>query len=199
MFDREKALIDEMIYHVELLRNLIYEEKVNLLSYEPEKTGINPHHKLPKCDLMISQDNGYPVYRFTYPGLLPTYKEEKKYSSLIRDYYISATIQAMENIEIPQKIKKALLLFVYSFSNRKIRDFDNRNQKWVIDGIRRAKIIEDDSWENIEIMETGMLNKERGDMVTVFVLPTENFIHFLTEFRKNPCQNVNEKLQNMEK
>ena len=71
---------------------------------------------------------------------------------------------AHENgIKRPKKpYQKAKIIMTFIFSDRGIRDLDNLigGSKGMVDGIKAAKIIEDDCWQKLELEFKGELGKE---------------------------------------
>ena len=58
--------------------------------------------------------------------------------------------------------KKALMKIIFTFPDNSIRDFDNMvgGAKGMIDGIKRAGIIEDDSWQKLKLEFSGGLGEK---------------------------------------
>lgn len=57
-------------------------------------------------------------------------------------------------------IKKCVIRITYFFRTRQRHDPDNYNGKFILDGLREAGIIEDDSFSNIELQLCGSCDKE---------------------------------------
>ncbi len=177
----------ETIEHIELARINAYKDLVHYESYNPVETGIRVSDRLPKCNMELFEDNGYPVFFLSYEGMLPMYSESKKYKSEIRDYYIQVTAQAFDWACLTDiQFERATIFIVHYFGDTIIRDLDNRNRKHIIDGIKIATgIIEDDSWDYIEVIEMGARESKGKYHVDVYILETENFVEFYKEFKKN--------------
>jgi len=86
---------------------------------------------------------------------------------LIRKYYRECKNDTMWLVKaeknLPKKpFKKAKMIITFIFPDNRPRDFDNLigGSKGIIDGIRRAGLIEDDSWQKLEIEFKGMLGKK---------------------------------------
>ena len=59
-----------------------------------------------------------------------------------------------------EPIKKCVVRITYFFRTRQRHDPDNYNGKFILDGLREAGIIEDDSFSNIELQLCGSYDKE---------------------------------------
>lgn len=57
-------------------------------------------------------------------------------------------------------IKKCVVRITYFFRTRQRHDPDNYNGKFILDGLREAGIIEDDSFKNVELQLCGSYDKE---------------------------------------
>lgn len=57
--------------------------------------------------------------------------------------------------------KKALVEITYYFKDKRRRDPDNYSGKFILDGIVRAGIIEDDSFSNVALKLRGEYDKDR--------------------------------------
>ena len=60
----------------------------------------------------------------------------------------------------PEPIKKCVVRITYFFRTRQRHDPDNYNGKFILDGLREAGIIEDDSFSNVELQLCGAYDKE---------------------------------------
>lgn len=59
-----------------------------------------------------------------------------------------------------ETIKKCVVRITYFFRTRQRHDPDNYNGKFILDGLREAGIIEDDSFKNVELQLCGAYDKE---------------------------------------
>ena len=57
-------------------------------------------------------------------------------------------------------IKKCVVRITYFFRTRQRHDPDNYSGKFILDGLREAGIIEDDSFSNVELQLCGAYDKE---------------------------------------
>lgn len=61
----------------------------------------------------------------------------------------------------PKKpLKKSIVTLTYYFKTRHRRDPDNYSGKFILDGLVKAKVIEDDSFNNIELQLNGKYDKD---------------------------------------
>src|SRR5690606_9267672 len=70
------------------------------------------------------------------------------------------------------------------FEDLLIRDLDNRNRSAIINAIRYVGLIKDDSWKEIEVMESGFLDVNRKNHVQVFVTPSQNALKMIENIRE---------------
>ena len=59
-----------------------------------------------------------------------------------------------------EPIKKCVVRITFFFRTRQRHDPDNYNGKFILDGLREAGIIEDDSFSNVELQLCGSYDKE---------------------------------------
>ncbi|QUW20902.1 hypothetical protein JSQ81_13885 [Sporosarcina sp. Marseille-Q4063] len=176
---------------VESERNMLFEQlksleemKVYLMS-QINKLGGNDAaikrtsvYPMAKVKPMII--NGYPVFQFSYEGVLPAYKEDDRdYLALIRHYYYRATFDAYDFSKIDIKFGKSVIITAHYFNNMQIRDLDNRNRKLIQDAIRQTGLIGDDSWSRVWNVDVGYLDP-KGNHVQVYVVSQDNFSNFMS-------------------
>ncbi|WP_068786906.1 hypothetical protein [Paenibacillus phocaensis] len=154
----------------------------------PESTSPDPK-AYPPCIYRTYMLGDNPVYHFSYQGMLPLYLKDKYYGNQIKDYYTQATIQAtMEAVAASQTetpvLSSAFIYICHFFEDLLIRDLDNRNRSAIINAIRYAGLIKDDSWKEIEIMESGFLDVKRKNHVQVFVTPSQNAMKMIENIRE---------------
>ncbi len=63
--------------------------------------------------------------------------------------------------------KKAKVQILYFFPNRTRRDPDNYSGKFILDGLRQAGVIEDDSFNNITLILKGVYDKSQPRTMVV--------------------------------
>ncbi|WP_039833882.1 hypothetical protein [Paenibacillus sonchi] len=148
----------------------------------PESTSPDPL-AYPPCHYRTYMLDEYPVHQLSYQGMLPLYMKEKQYKNKVRDYYIRATMEATARLDIPS-LRSAFIYIGHFFENLMIRDLDNRNRSFLINAIRYAGFIEDDSWKEIEVMESGFLDLARKNHVQIFITPSENAMKMIENVRR---------------
>lgn len=147
-----------------------YSERIQRL---PESMSPDPL-TYPPCHYQSFYLGEDVVHQLSYQGMLPLYSKEKKYENNIRDYYAQATVEAIAELNI-QAMESAFIYIAHFFENLLVRDLDNRNRRHLINAIRYAGFIKDDSWRIIQIMECGLLDTGRKNHVQVFITSSENF------------------------
>ncbi|MFJ2043935.1 hypothetical protein ACIOBL_10040 [Paenibacillus taichungensis] len=150
----------------------------------PDREGNNVDPVIyPPCDFKELDIDGSSVYQLSYQGMLPLYMKENSCKKQVRDYYIQATMEAAIEHEIPI-IDSAFIYICHFFQNQIIRDLDNRNRSILINAVRYAGFIKDDSWKHIEIMESGFMDVERNNHVQVFITDSKNALKMIETIRK---------------
>ena len=66
-----------------------------------------------------------------------------------------------------EPFKRATISITYVFPDKRARDFDNLigGSKGFIDGIKHAKVIEDDSWQKLKMEFKGILGKKPKTLI----------------------------------
>lgn len=85
--------------------------------------------------------------RFAYQNIKKYWAELIIYSSLIQ----IKNVRTLEN---------AVVELHYFFKDKRRRDPDNYSGKFILDGLVKAKLIKDDSFDNIELVLKGGYDKE---------------------------------------
>ncbi|WP_157052515.1 RusA family crossover junction endodeoxyribonuclease [Ornithinibacillus contaminans] len=119
-----------------------------------------------------------PYYHLQYDGEFYQYLRLKnRYladGTRINSYFANETIKQIKSLE---PFDKAFMTIIHYFPDNRSRDLDNNYYKPIIDSIRKARIIEDDSWQNVSLLTLGDLaDKEK---IEVYVTPHEYAIEFL--------------------
>lgn len=124
--------------------------------------------------------NGFPVFRFSYPGSLPLYDtHDKEYHAVIRRMYLEATFNLYDFNEIETCFDRAAMIIEHHFKEAGIHDLDNRNRKYLIDAVRATGLIPDDNAHVLTLLEEAHLT-DTEPYIDVFVLERENLLPFLT-------------------
>ncbi|MFC2947581.1 hypothetical protein [Virgibacillus sediminis] len=173
-------------HYLELLKcvELFKEETMRrLYELEPEeKDGFVPGNPLARATPLMVND--YPVYQFSYDGMLPLYKEkDREYLALIRNYYHRITFEAYDYSKVETPLNRAVLVIQHYFRDGIIRDLDNRNRKYIIDAIRQTGLVKDDNWKELSIIEEGLPDKQNH--IQVYLLGKENRVNFLNYLEHN--------------
>lgn len=156
-------------------------ERFHLL---PDREGNNVDPVIyPPCHFQKFNMEGIPVYQLSYQGMLPLYMKENSSKKQVRDYYIRATMEETIHHETPV-IDSAFIYICHFFQNSIIRDLDNRNRSVLINAIRYAGFIKDDSWKEVEIMESGFFDLACRNHVQVFVTPSQNALKLIGDVRE---------------
>jgi crossover junction endodeoxyribonuclease RusA len=80
------------------------------------------------------------------------YQEEKR----MWEWLVRAAVK-----EKPDKpLKKAIVKITYYFPTKHRRDPDNYSGKFLLDGLTKAGIIEDDSFSNIDLVLVGKIDRD---------------------------------------
>ncbi|OZU89039.1 hypothetical protein CIL03_08455 [Virgibacillus indicus] len=169
-------------HYMEILKSLerLREETMKrMYEQEPNMDGESN----PMAAISPLTTNDYPVFQFSYDGLLPLYKEnDREYMSFVRNYYYRITNESNENQKNITQFDKASIVISYYFQDKRIRDLDNRNRKVIIDAIRHTNIIKDDCWKNISIFEEGYSDNQNH--IQVYLLERSNLSNFLAYLEK---------------
>ena len=66
-----------------------------------------------------------------------------------------------------EPFKKAKMIITFVFPDKRARDFDNYigGSKGFIDGIKKAGVIEDDSWQKLKMEFTGILGEKPKTLI----------------------------------
>jgi len=81
-----------------------------------------------------------------------TYQEEKQKWAWL--------VQAAIKKKLVKPIEKAVVNITYYFPDKRRRDPDNYSGKFILDGLTKAGIIKDDSFDNIELVLAGRVDRE---------------------------------------
>lgn len=170
--EKEVADLEGMYRQSVLLSFKLSEALSERIQRLPESMSPDPLI-YPPCKFKQFDLGDSPVYQFSYEGMLPLYDKERKYFTRVRDYYLGSTQEAIRGIRVTS-FNRGFIYICHFFENLVIRDLDNRNRSFLINAIRYAGFIEDDSWKEIRIMEAGFLDVARKNHVQVFVTDLKN-------------------------
>jgi hypothetical protein len=164
--DSKKAVLIEMIKNLELSKIQLYMELTDLQWRIGEERL--PHERQPKCKVQIYHHLSEAVIQLSFDGMLPMYDSDRKYKNAIRDYYIQSTIQALDWDKVNIRFQHGFIYIAHFYRDLKVRDYDNRNRKSLLDAIRTTGIIKDDDWRSITILEKGFKDDAK-DHLEIFV------------------------------
>lgn len=139
------------------------------------------NHSFLKQPIII---NGYKVYQFSLQGTLLLNKVKDKTTIDHSKKYIEGCICNTYDIkknDLP--LKKARVFIQHFYSNYIIRDLDNRNHKLIIDALRYACIIQNDSWQHLSLDISG--HKDDTDHVQIYVVDDQYKYEFGQYLEKN--------------
>lgn len=181
MRENDKYLLD-ILKNIERLKVGIMKQ-VNEANYNKASAFPTTVYPMAKVQPMVIND--YPVFQFSYEGMLPHYKRtDKEYNKIIKDYYFRSTIDAYDFEQINIRLDEAVIIYVQYFRDDIIQDLDNRNKKYIQDAIRQTTILVDDSWKNVWNMDIGFKDEE-ANHVQVYVVPKENYMDFYSYLMEN--------------
>jgi len=86
---------------------------------------------------------------------LPTRIKSRARYSLERQRWLAMIVNAIRQVGQVEPYEKALALVKVFFPNRKPRDLDNLEIKFVLDALRYAQLVPDDSWEHLTYLPLG--------------------------------------------
>lgn len=104
---------------------------------------------------------------------------DRKYITAIRDYYLNETLAQYDWTKIKVRFEHAAIIIIHSFQSPRVRDIDNRNRKYLIDAIKRTRLIQDDCWQAVSLFEKGVWNPNKEDHINVYVLEEKFLPAFL--------------------
>lgn len=140
-------------YHLETLRIELYEE----LNNQSDKYVIP--YDLPIVNNAVAEWNGTSI-KFTIPEILHSKKVLKEQlERKIANYWIGSICSAYRKLPAPVSIERAYCWIVMYAPFNHPWDVDNRCYKFIVDGIRLASIIKDDSTNYLSLGIAGMMEK----------------------------------------
>jgi len=87
---------------------------------------------------------------------LPTRIKSRARYSLERQRWLAMIVNAIQQAGVGQvEYEKAFVLIKVFFPNRKQKDLDNLEIKFVLDAIRYARLVPDDSWDHLTYLPLG--------------------------------------------
>jgi len=188
-YDRIKV-IKGMLEKTEMFRSDLMSE---LNELQENRDTFTPISVYPMANIEHFTFESMPVYQFSYHGALPPYEGmTRQYIKMIRNYYHNTTASSFSNLEV-KKLKnvdisggerKTVILFAHFFNDLATRDLDNRNKKYVLDAIKNTEVINDDSWKDVKLLDSGYLDKGYNHL-QVFVFSEKILSTFLEDLENN--------------
>ncbi|WP_176447355.1 hypothetical protein [Lentibacillus sp. CBA3610] len=177
-------------HYLDLLKSVeMFKEETMRRLYEEKPKDINNKEpsRNPLATATPRMVNGYPVFQFSYDGMLPLYKaNDRDYAAMVRHYYQRITFESYNYADVQHQFGRAGLIIQHFFNDHVIRDLDNRNRKYVIDAIRYTGLVKDDNWQELSIIEEGQHDK--GNHIQVYLVEEENKINFLSYLKHHQHQ-----------
>jgi len=159
---------------------LLHLEKLKynlLLNYQRDLTmdnRLSDTAKMHKEPLII---HGYPVFSYALAGTLPLNNTtDHDLKQEVRGYIEWCIGRMYDNKSKYLPFHKAKVFIQHFYENDIIQDLDNRNHKYIVDALRLAQIIEDDSWQHLSLDVSGY--KDNFSHVQVYVVEDENELDF---------------------
>lgn len=173
-----KDILLENYYYIEMVRLNLLNEIDNKL--QNDKNFIIPQN-LPVIANSTAIWNGKAL-KITVPGILPVKTSRKsEVEKMEMQYWVSAIVSAYKRLDKKIKINNAICL-ILTYSPYKMKwDTDNRNFKYIIDGIRYTTIINDDDWCNLWLMLVGSVD-ERNPRTEIYISEAKNTNYYINKF-----------------
>lgn len=146
-----------------------------------ESTSPDPK-PYPPCSFDSFELLGEPVYQFRYEGMLPLYSDDRLSQKKLRNYYQTATMEAIHEWVRSEGLRafdQAFLYICYFFSNLRVRDLDNQNRRHLINAMRRTRLIQDDNWKRISNMEKGFFDPSQENYILLYVTHEKNKLRLI--------------------
>lgn len=174
---REQLKIEDMeqIYRQTVLLSMNVAKELSARRHLlPSREDINVDPAVyPPCRFKRHVINDEVIFQLSFDGMLPLYDKDNKFTAQIKDYYTLSTLEAIRNESI-SCFDHGFIYACHFFENLVVRDLDNRNRRLLINAIRYAGFIKDDSWEHVEIMESGFLDIAKSNHIEVFIGSQQN-------------------------
>lgn len=176
---------------------LIYQVFTNVYINEEEKVLLQALRYLD----LGEKEGEIPYYAFQYQGFtnsdlkLRTQSLRKNRQqiakldkSTLREWFFNETHKQLDRTGDYYRFSKAVLIVVHHFSTAKQTDLDNYDYKYMIDAIKSLQIIEDDSFQHLELFTTGVQASEDG--IECYLIPKGYLTSFLEKCTVHHLQQV---------
>src|SRR5699024_1817322 len=155
--------------------------QINLLG--GNEKAIIPSKTYPLSDVRTLEIKGNHVIQIAYDGLLPLYIDNTSYKQAICDYYFDATLCSYDFSGMEDYYNKPTVIFFHYYDNKIIRDYDNRNYKYILDAIRHTRIMEDDNWQSMSTADFGFVSDINA--VYVYICEEKKLPNVLSDLFEN--------------
>lgn len=180
---------------------LIYQVFTNVYINKKEKVLLQALRYLE----LGEKEGEIPYYAFRYQGFtnsdlkLRTQSLRKNRQqiakldkSTLREWFFNETHNQLDRTGDYFRFSKAILIVVHHFSTAKQTDLDNYDYKYMIDAIKSLQIIEDDSFQHLELYTTGVQDSEDG--IECYLIPKGYLTSFLEKCTVQHLQQVKAKI-----
>ncbi|TMN20850.1 RusA family crossover junction endodeoxyribonuclease [Lentibacillus cibarius] len=166
---------------LEMLKEETLERLVELNNDQMD-TGCFPENPLAASKPLVI--DGYPVFQFSYAGMLPLNTDnDRSYFGAIQSYYQQVTFQAYNYASINAQFGKSTLILLHYFRDNIRRDLDNSNSKCIIDAIRYTRLIADDSWKELSLFQQG--HPDNKNHIQAYLVEEQNLVSFLAYLQEH--------------
>lgn len=176
---------------------LTYQVFTNVYRMRREKVILQALHYLKLSEM----EGEIPYYAFQYKGFnnsdlkLRTQSLRQNRQQIakldkgtLREWFFNETHKQLDRTGDYYRFSKAVLIVIHHFSTSKQTDLDNYDYKYMIDAIKSMQIIEDDSFQNLDIYTLGVQDKEDG--LECFLIPKGYLSIFLEKCAIHHLQQV---------
>ena len=180
---------------------LIYQVFMNVYINEKEKVLLQALRYLQ----LGEKEGEIPYYAFQYTGfnnsdlklrIQSLRKNRQQIAKLdkgtLREWFFNETHKQLDRTGDYYRFSKAVLIVVHHFSTVKQTDLDNYDYKYMIDAIKSLQIIEDDSFQQLELYTTGVQDSEDG--IECYLIPKGYLTSFLEKCTVHHLQQVKAKI-----
>lgn len=186
-----KLLLQELEEHkeeldaIEIMRAKAY-NRVSKLSWDLQRLdktlpdGLESEiKKMGQTEIEVIQPDMIKLtlnYRIPYYD--KTLKNKMRYYKLAKYFYGSEIVSRLreqeDNIKKFTSDEKTVILIKSFYKYNELADLDNRFHSFIINAIRHSLIIEDDSWREIDIIESGEISKTGKEYGEVWITRKSN-------------------------
>ncbi|TMN20935.1 RusA family crossover junction endodeoxyribonuclease [Lentibacillus cibarius] len=174
-------------HYINILKSLEMLKEETMVRLMEMQNDEPVERSLPENPLAASKPlviDGYPVFQFSYAGMLPfNVEHDRDYFSSLQSYYQHVTFQAYNYASIDCQFGKSALLILHYFKDNVRRDLDNGNSKCIIDAIRYTRLIADDSWKELSLFQQG--HPDSQNHIQAYLVEEQNLVSFLAYLQEH--------------